>query len=78
MNDEARYKSALHAMQTGVAIDLERGSNSATPKHLRVGINAAMCDHAALVRLLVDIGLITYEQHAKYIADEAEREKERY
>lgn len=78
MNDFERYTEAAHAMQTGVAMAMERGTPSVQPKHLRVGINVAMCDHAALVQLLVEKGLITEEEYAKAIADEMEREVERY
>lgn len=78
MTDTERYLSAVHAMQTGVALDQSRGSNDGTPKHLRVGINSALCDHAALVRLLIERGLFTQDQYTKAIADEMEQEKQRY
>lgn len=72
------YRSACHAMQSGVAVDQARGSGDGTPKHLRVGINSAMCDHAALVRLLLAKGILTEEEYALAIRDEMVREKERY
>jgi hypothetical protein len=77
-SDGQRYLDAAHAMQTGVALEMEHGESATEPKHLRVGVNAAMCDHAALVRLLVARGLITEEEYAREIADEMEREVERY
>jgi hypothetical protein len=74
-----RLARAAHAMQSGVAYEMERGRDAATePKHLRVGVNAAMVDHAALVRLLVAKGLFTWEEYAKECADEMEREVARY
>lgn len=78
-SDVERWHAAAHAMQSGVALDHERnGAHDGTPKHLRVGVNVALCDHAALVRLLVEKGIFTEEEYAKAIADEMEREVERY
>src|SRR5687767_13839287 len=48
----AKYLKLCHAMQTGVAFKMEKDNKDTTPKHLRVGINAAMVDHAALTNLL--------------------------
>lgn len=79
LDDEyARYRAALHAMQTGVKLDHEAGSQDGTPKHLRVGLNGIMCDHAALVKLLEAKGIITEAEYATAIADEAELEVGRY
>ena len=51
---ERSYEEAVHAMQSGVKMMMELGLSSETePKHLRVGINAAMSDDAGLVDLLV-------------------------
>ena len=72
------YTQALHAMQTGVALDQERGSVDGSPKHLRVGVNAAMCDHTALVKLLIAKGVITDEEYRGAITDEMNAEVERY
>lgn len=73
-----RYKAAAHGMQTGVAFDLERGDQSGTPKHLRVGINVAMSDHAALVTLLMAKGLFTEIEYLEALADAMEAERKRY
>lgn len=75
-NDRQRYVAACHAMQSGVAFTMP--SKETEPKHLRVGVNAAMCDTAAMARLLVDKGVITLEEYEKAIADEMEREVQRY
>lgn len=72
------YTELCHAMQSGVAFEQSRGSQDGTPKHLRVGINVAMCDHAALVKLLVEKGIITDEEYAKAIRDEMRAEVDRY
>lgn len=65
-------------MQSGVAYEMERDPKPASPKHLRVGVNVALCDHAALVRLLMAKGLFTEEEYFSTLADEMEREKARY
>src|SRR6266849_2534064 len=73
-----RWKAAMHAVQSGVAMEMERGSKDTEPKHLRVGINGALCDHGALVKLLVDKGVVTEEEYLRAIAESAEAEKARY
>ena len=76
-----RYHDALHAMQSGVAFEMESGGESArnmSPKHLRVGINSAFIDTAALIRILVKKGVFTYQEFQTELADEAEREVARY
>jgi hypothetical protein len=72
------YEEALHAMQAGVAIEQSSGSQDGTPKHLRVGINARACDHAALVRLLIAKGVFTEDEYMVAITDEMNAEAERY
>ncbi len=79
MDDNQRYLDALHGMQTGVATKISQGDVLQTsPKHLRVGINSALVNDAAMVRLLIAKGLFTMEEYAKEVADEMERERERY
>ncbi len=73
-----RYGRALHAMQSGVENERQINPRPTDPKHLRVGVNAVMCDHTALVRLLISKGLITEDEYITAIAEEMEREKERY
>ena len=73
-----RYLAACHAMQSGVAVEMNSDPNPTTPKHLRVGINSALCDQAALVRLLVDKGILTEAEYTEAIAGEMEREVKRY
>lgn len=53
----AEYQALQHAMQAGVGMDA--GAKDQTPKHLRVGVNTAMSDHAGLVDLLVRKGVIS-------------------
>ncbi len=73
-----RYHAACHAMQTGVAYDQQYNPKDKEPKHLRVGINVALCDHTALVRLLIDKGLITELEYWQAVTAEMDREVERY
>lgn len=72
------YTELCHAMQSGVAYEQGRGGQDGTPKHLRVGVNVAMCDHGALVGLLIAKGIITDEEYAHAIRDEMRREVDRY
>lgn len=73
-----RYTAAAHAMQTGVKFDQEAGSTDGTPKHLRTGINSAMVNNAAVARLLIAKGIFTEVEYFEAIADEMEKEVERY
>lgn len=76
--DYERYLAAAHAMQSGVAAKMGYDASDTTPKHLRVGINAAMSDNAALVALLIAKGIITGEEYTKAIADQMEKERDSY
>lgn len=73
-----QYRAACHAMQTGVAMDQATGSQCGSPKHLRVGVNVAMVDHASLVKLLISKGLITDDEYCEAIRQGIEDEVERY
>ena len=76
--EEERYVAASHAMMSGVKAEHESGSTDGTPKHLRCGVNSALVNDAALVRLLVSKGIITEEEYVEAVADEMEREVARY
>lgn len=77
-NKDMSYVSAAHAMQSGVAMEQSRGSQCGTPKHLRVGVNSAMADHCALVRLLMSKGIITEAEYLEAIRLAMIEEVERY
>jgi hypothetical protein len=77
-DDEERYLSACHAMQSGVAALMNIDATSTKPKHLRVGINSAMVSHAAIVKLLIDKGLFTEAEYMKVLADKMETEVNDY
>jgi hypothetical protein len=75
----SRWYRASHAMQAGVGMKLELGhSMDCEPKHLRVGINNALVDHAALVGLLIKKGFITELEYAETIALAMELERSRH
>lgn len=76
--DRDRYKNALHAVQTGVKTMMHIDYHDLKVESLRVGVNSAMCDSVALAKLLMDKGIFTQDEYEKYIADEMEREVERY
>lgn len=77
--DIERYQRAMHAVQTGVALEMSMGlSNAHEPKHLRVGINSAMVEHGALVHFLVRKGIMTWPEWFEMLADAAEQEKHTY
>ena len=79
MNDpQERYMSAMHAMQSGVAMEMNYRPQPTEPKHLRVGINSAMADMAGLVQLLIKKGVISEQEYLEAIATSAEQEKKRY
>ena len=72
------YKAKVHAMQSGVAMKMNYDPSDTSPKHLRVGVNSALCDQAALARLLIDKGIITEAEYEAAITAEMGREVERY
>lgn len=57
------YESAAHGMQTATAHEQNLGSDSGSPKHLRVGVNSALVNVAALAELLIKKGLITEAEY---------------
>jgi len=78
MSAPERYAAAAHAMQSGVAMEMNHNPGPTQPKHLRVGINSAMAEHSALAKLLIDKGLISEDEYLEAIADGMEREARSY
>lgn len=70
---KGRYWKACHAMQTGVAVMMER-DGSCEPKHLRTGINSAMVEHSVLVTLLIEKGIIDQAEWMERLAAGMEAE----
>lgn len=60
MNENLRL---MHAMQSGVAMEMNIISKSTEPKHLRVGINNALCEASAIGKILVDKGICTGDEY---------------
>lgn len=73
-DSHTRYHDAMHAVQTGLAILIERGQQLAEPKHLRVGINSAMVTDSAISSLLIEKGIFTEDEYVDALAAAAERE----
>ena len=73
-----RYMALAHAMQAGVAMEMNYWLSPTDPKHLRVGVNAVMSDHGGLVTLLIKKGLITEQEYMEEIVAAMEREKLAY
>lgn len=78
-----RYLAAAHAVQAGVAMELNddppsRSGSATSPKMLRTGINLAMVEHGALVRLLIKKGLITNEEYMAELVTGVEDEQRQY
>ena len=73
-----RYDAAAHGMQTGVAFDQANGSKDGEPKHLRVGVNSAMVETAALARLLIAKGVIAEHDYCEAVVSGMEAERGHY
>jgi len=67
-------------MQSGVAaeMNLPARSTATEPKHLRVGVNSALVDSAALAELLISKGIITEAEYLEALASAMEREAAQY
>lgn len=81
MADSRTYAADLHGVQSGVAAEIGHhgeAASAASAKHLRVGVNAAMADHAGLVTLLMAKGVFTEAEYIDAIAASMRKERERY
>jgi hypothetical protein len=74
------YAALCHAMQSGVAMMQNHPGRTleTTPKHLRVGVNVAMCEASAMGKLLIAKGLITEDEYIDSLLDVMRNEVERY
>ena len=72
------YDEHALAMQAGVKAKAAYTDVETTNVSLRVGVNAAMVEHAALAGLLIEKGIITEDEYANAIAEAMFREKSRY
>jgi hypothetical protein len=78
LKNQDDYKRALHAMQTGVAYDMQNGSQDTQPKHLRVGVNSAHVSSAAIATLLIEKGIFTIGEYEDALAIAMEKEAREY
>src|SRR5579862_2888775 len=76
--DLDRIHAAMHAVQSGVAMDQADDPHGESFKHLRVGVNSALVNNAAVAQLLMDKGIFTEAEYFASLANEAEKEKLRY
>lgn len=71
------YEKHLMRMQTGVAYFQDKGKEC-DPKHLRVGVNAAMSDQGGLARLLIKKGVFTEDEYVEAVTEAMGREADNY
>ena len=71
------YRRLAHAVQSGVAMKMNY-DNEASPKHLRVGVNMAMCDSAAVGKLLIEKGIFTEQEYINALCRQLEEEVKKY
>ena len=74
----AEYLSLCHAMQTGVAAEMNFHAQPTEPKHLRVGVNNALVSLGAICRLLLEKGCFTELEYVTMLRDEMQREVDDY
>jgi len=72
------YHQLAHAMQSGVAAEMNHHPQPTEPKHLRTGINSSLVNSSALGKLLIDKGLITELEYIQAIRDGMAEEVQRY
>ncbi len=80
---QRRYEIAAYAVQAGVAMELNDNpptisQSAASPKMLRTGVNLAMVEHGALVRLLIKKGIITDLEYMEELVAGVEAEQAAY
>jgi hypothetical protein len=75
---KARYVELCHAMQTGVAYSMEKDPSERSAKHLRVGINSALANVAALADLLMAKGIFTEDEYWDAVIKRMEAEVKSY
>lgn len=77
-SQQQRYEAACHKMQSGVAAKYFYDTSDTTPKHVRVGINSAMVEAAALATILVDKGVCTEDEYFEALIAQMEVEANMY
>jgi hypothetical protein len=72
------YLDLCHAMQSGVAMEMNHGSTEVHPKHMRVGVNSALVDSSALAQLLMKKGIIDEQEYYESLVEGMRAEVTRY
>lgn len=72
------YAEAMQGVQSGVMYEHFNGSDDGSPKHLRVGVNSALINDAALAMLLINKGIISLEEYKEAIRLHANEELAKY
>jgi hypothetical protein len=75
---QTEYLSLAHAIQSGITMLANFDVSLQAPKHLRVGLNLALCDIGSLYGLLLAKGIITEEEMHKAIIEGMQREVTSY
>lgn len=73
-----RNTQLRHAIQTGIEYERQWNPKFLDPKHIRVGLDSNQCEVGAIVKLLIDKGLITEEEYFDYSIKFLEMEVARY
>lgn len=74
----AKITAHQHACMTGARFSLEVGLINDDHKHVRNGIDNALVSHGALVKLLIDKGIITELEYCEALSEMWEIEQARY
>jgi hypothetical protein len=78
-NDDKRsYEQLGHAVQSGVAMEMNFNPRATDPKHLRTGLDLRAADAEGLATLLIAKGIFTRDEYAAAVTASAAREVERY
>ena len=73
-----KYDALAHAMQSGVKAKAAYTDDETNGVDLRVGVNMAMVEHAALTDLLMEKGVITEEEYLNALDAALQHEVRRY
>ncbi len=73
-----QYRVLMHAVQTGVGYTLGFDSREGTPKNLRVGVNSALINQCAIVKLLINRGIITELEYWEAVVEQTKLEVASY
>lgn len=75
-----KYLELAHAVQSGVAFQMivSPAESGCSPKHLRTGVNMAMCSESATARLLMQKGVFTEEEYFQMLVNVLEEEVRKY